>query len=76
MFIGMDIARQTQKLIDITLTNGTCKGMTIPERIAYEMGIQNTLSALVAVLNADDGEYVVHMSGKEDIEEYMVDEFN
>lgn len=76
MFIGMDIAKQTKELIDTTLTNGTCKGMTIPERRAYEMGIQNTLSALVAVLNADDGEYVVHMSGKEDIEEYMVDEFN
>ena len=76
MFIAMDIARQTKALIDETLTNGTCKGMTIPERKAYEMGIQNTLSALIAILSADDDEYVVHISGKENIEEYTTDEFN
>ena len=73
MFIAMDIVKQTKDLVDTTLTNGTCEGMNVNEYRAYEMGILNTLSALQAQLTADDG-FVVHIDGKEDIEEMCAKE--
>ena len=63
MFVGMDVIAQTQGLVYETLTNGTCEGMDANEYKAYEMGIQNTLSALRAILETDDAAYAVHMNG-------------
>ena len=69
MFIAMDIFKQTKNLIETTLTNGTCEGMNINEYRAYEMGIFNTLSALQVHLTSYEDELIVHVDGKEDIEE-------
>ena len=71
MIIGMDIITQTKGLIYETLTNGTCEGMSVNEYNAYVMGIKNTISALRAMLETEeDCEYVIHIPGKKDIEEY------
>jgi len=72
MIIEMDIVAQTKKLIYATLTGSTCEGMNDNERVAYEMGVKNTLSVLKAILETGDNEYVVHVPGKENIEEYCI----
>ena len=69
MIIGMDVITHTKGLVYETLTNGTCEGMSANEYRAYEMGIKNTISALRAML-----EYVIHIPGKKDIEEYDVED--
>lgn len=58
LFILMDVPNETRKLV----YSGTfTEGMTESELKAYHMGISNTLSALEAVLEADDN-VIAHMA--------------
>lgn len=72
MFIEMDVITQTESLVYKTLTDGTCEGMNANEYRAYEMGIMNAISALKAILETDEDEYILHIPGKKNIEEYVI----
>ena len=52
-FTGMNIEKSVESLVKTTLKDTTCNGMTECEFNAYEMGIENTLSALRAILDTD-----------------------
>ena len=73
LFTAMDISSETTKLItdDDTILSCTI-GMTDTEKKAYEMGINNTINALNALLV---NEYpVIHFSLMNKIEEISCDE--
>ena len=59
LFTGMDITNETRKLIKKTLNNDA---MTENERKAYALGVENTLSALEAILDSDEN-LIVHEAG-------------
>lgn len=71
-FLGMDIVEETKTLVDFTTATCT-NGMTENELKAYKMGIDNTVSALKAVLQSDDMA-VVNIEGFEVPTELSVDE--
>lgn len=70
LFTGMDIVSQTKKIIynssDII---GKQMGEDSNEFAGYKLGVLNTLSVLSQLLN-QQGEPVVHIYNKENIEEY------
>jgi hypothetical protein len=81
-FIGTDILEETKRLSEFTTIMCT-DGMTDSELSAYKLGVQNTLSALMAVLDVDeDNECVVNINGMEipteldidDLEKYLLDD--
>lgn len=81
-FIGTDILEETKRLSEFTTITCT-DGMTESELSAYKLGVQNTLSALMAVLDVDcPNECVVNINGMEvpteldidDLEKYLLDD--
>jgi hypothetical protein len=73
-FTGMDILKQTRKLIE-SVTDDVCKGATDSEKEAYLDGVVNTLSALKCMLEIDcDGEPIIHIPDIEGIEEMALEE--
>lgn len=75
-FIGVDIAEETQTMINFTEGLST-SGMTENELAAYHMGVKNTLSALRNIIEENDLP-VINIRGLEiqtelsieDLEEY------
>ena len=72
LFTGMDILKQTRKLVENT-TDQACSGLTDAERAAYLGGVANTLSILDALLQLDE-EPVVHIPNFNNIEEMAIGE--
>lgn len=69
LFTGMDVPNETRKLLSrFTVTDGMTEG----ELKAYEMGVENTLSATRALLEID--QLVFHISGNDVIEEFDLDD--
>ena len=60
LFMVMDIPAVVERLVKTTLNDATCAGMGPTEYLAYSMGINNTISALSALVNDDVG-IVAHM---------------
>ena len=69
LLTGMDIPNETRKLLSrFTVTNG----MTASELKAYEMGVENTIRAMQAVINID--QIVFHLEGHDCMEEFDLDD--
>jgi hypothetical protein len=72
LFTGMDIPEATRRLlasVNVTTTNG----MTASEYKAYKMGVENTLSAMKALLDQDE-HIVFHLKSHNVMEEFDLDE--
>lgn len=72
-FLGMDIVEETRHISKFTATICT-DGMTESEIRAYELGIENALSALKSVIATDGGMAVVNIDGLDAPTELTVDE--
>lgn len=70
-FIGMDIVEESKILLDFE-DDIITTGMTDDELSAYRMGVKNTLSALKAVLETENKQFVVHIPGIEIQEEFDI----
>lgn len=69
LLTGMDIPNETRKLLSrFTVTDG----MTKDELKAYEMGVENTIRAMHALINID--QIVFHLEGHDCIEEFDLDD--
>ena len=69
LFTGMDIPNETRKLLSrFTVTDG----MTESELKAYEMGVENTIRAMQAIINID--QIVFHLEGHDCMEEFDLDD--
>lgn len=69
LLTGMDIPNETRKLLSrFTVTDG----MTEDELQAYEMGVENTIRAMQALINID--QIVFHLEGNDCIEEFDLDD--
>jgi hypothetical protein len=72
-FLGMYIVEETRhinKFSEIICTDG----MTESELKAYQIGIDNTLSALKSVIATDGGMAVVNIDGLDNPTELTIDE--
>ena len=70
-FIGMDIVEESKILLDFE-DDIITTGMTDDELSAYRMGVKNTLSALKAMLETENKQFVVHIPGIEIQEEFDI----
>lgn len=69
LFTGMNIPNETHKLLSrFTVTDGMTEG----ELKAYEMGVENTIRAMQALINID--QIVFHLEGNDCIEEFDIDD--
>lgn len=70
LFTGMDVTNETRKFLkNFKVTDG----MTESELKAYEMGVENALSAAKTLLESDE-HIVFHIEGYDVIEEFDLDE--
>ena len=53
LFCAMDIPVEVRNLIN-KVTESVCVGMTDTEKRAYEIGVENTMNAIVAMLETSD----------------------
>ena len=72
-FLGTDIFEETRAIIKFNTILCT-DGMTENELKAYNMGIENTLSALKSVLERDSDMMVVDIEGLDIPTELTIDE--
>jgi DNA relaxase NicK len=72
LLTGMDIPKEVSLLLH-TVEASTINGMTANEYKAYQMGVENTLSAIKAILGQDD-HIVFHLEGHGCMEEFDLDE--
>jgi hypothetical protein len=72
-FLGMDITEVTKTLVDFTTITCT-NGMTDGELRAYKLGIENTVSALKAVIGQENNMPVINIEGLEIPTELSIDE--
>lgn len=72
-FLGMDIVEETRNIIKFSEIICT-DGMTESELKAYQIGIENTLSALKASLETESNIVVVNIDGLDTPTELTVDE--
>lgn len=72
LFTGMDILKQTRKLVEDASLK-VCRGLTDMEKEIYFGGVANTLNALEGLLTLD-GEPVVHIPNFDEIEEVDIAE--
>lgn len=74
IFTAMDISSETTKMItEDDIIESCTKCMSDTEKKAYEMGINNTINALNALLINNDYP-VIHISFMNEIEEISCDE--
>lgn len=71
-FVGMDIVEETKTLVDFTTITCT-DGMTDNELRAYKLGVENTISALKAMLS-NDGVVAINIPGLDIQTELSIDE--
>ena len=69
LFTGMDITNETRKMLKRVNNDA----MTENERKAYALGVENTLSALEALLDSDEN-LIVHEAGLGLPTEYDIDD--
>ena len=73
-FVGVDIAETTRKLMNEdheVITNG----MTETELMAYNLGVENTISALKTIMEpVNENEVVIHIDGLEVETEFTTDD--
>ena len=72
IFNGMDIPDEVVKLLK-KVENAICCEMNESEKIAFKLGVGNTLSILRTLLEMDE-EPVVHIPGLKEIEEMDIAE--
>jgi hypothetical protein len=72
-FLGMDIVEETRNIIKFSEIICT-DGMTESELKAYQMGIENTLSALKVSLETEDNLVAINIEGLDAPTELTVDE--
>jgi 7-cyano-7-deazaguanine synthase in queuosine biosynthesis len=73
-FIGMDISQEVRKLVTHVVSKITT-GMNVNEIKAYNLGVENTISALNAILkNSAENEFVVNIDGIETPTEFDSDD--
>lgn len=60
IFLIMDITNETKKLVN-NVKKSVCDSMTRDQELAYDMGVQNTLSALKSLIS--EQQLVVHIPG-------------
>lgn len=72
-FLGMDIVKETKTLIDFTTITCT-KGMTENELRAYKLGVENTISAVKAVIEPENDTVVINIDELEIPIELSIDE--
>lgn len=53
LFCAMDISKEVRDLLN-KVTDGVCDGMTDTEKKAYEVGVENTMNAMVGILESSD----------------------
>lgn len=71
LLTGMDIPNETRKLLS-RFTDTVTNGMTDNELKAYELGVENTIRAMQAVINID--QVVFHIEGHDRMEEFDLDD--
>ena len=72
LFVGVPIEKETLAILD-QVAEQVCDGMTDSEKMAYELGVTNTISAMTALLEVDD-EPKLYMSNLEVSTEMTLDE--
>lgn len=72
-FLGMDIVEETRTISKFSTIICT-DGMTENELKAYELGIENTLSALKSVIETEGGMTVINIDGLDIPTELTIDE--
>ena len=72
IFTGMDIPNEVRKMLS-TINSTATNGMSTNEEKAYRMGVENTLSAVSALLKEDE-HLVFHLKDNNCIEEFDLDE--
>lgn len=72
LFNAMDVPNEVEKLLK-TVVNQVCNGMNESEKMAFNLGVGNTLAALRTLLEMDE-EPAVHINGLNEIEEMSIEE--
>ena len=72
-FWGVPIEKEVRQKLE-EINERATKGMTDQEKMIYEMGTYNTLSALEVVLSTDDDSIVVDKPHFDMVEELNLDE--
>ena len=62
-FIGMDMPQEVRNLVT-SVTSRATNGMSENELMAYNLGVENTISAIITILNSlSKNEFAVNISG-------------
>lgn len=72
LFNGMDIPNETEKFLKRYMDK-LCNEMNESEKMAFNLGVGNTLASLRSILEMDE-EPVVHIKGLNEIEEMTLEE--
>ena len=74
LFNAMDVPNEVEKFIK-KFRNQICNEMNDSEKMAFDLGVSNTLATLRTLLEMDE-EPTVHISGLDEIEEMDVTELS
>ena len=72
LFTVMDVPNEVEKLLK-KVVNQICNGMNESEKMAFDLGVNNTLAILRTLLEMDE-EPAVHINGLDEIEEMDITE--
>ena len=72
LFCAMNIPKEVRNLLNKVI-DSVCTGMTDTEKKAYELGIENTMAVMVAILGSSD-EPIVYVPNLEISEEMTFEE--
>ena len=72
LFNGMDIPNETEKFLKRYMDK-LCNEMNESEKMAFNLGVGNTLASLRSILEMDE-EPVVHIKGLNEIEDMTLEE--
>ncbi len=72
LFNGMDIPNETEKFLKRYMDK-LCNEMNESEKMAFNLGVGNTLASLRSILEMDE-EPVVHIKGLNELEEMTLEE--
>lgn len=72
LFNAMDVPNELKKILD-EKSDEICKGMTAPERRAYDFGVATVLDLMRALLELDE-DIAIHMPGLDHMEEMDIAE--
>ena len=72
LFSAMDVPNETEKFLKRYMDR-LCNGMNESEKMAFNLGVGNTLASLRSILEMDE-EPAVHIKGLNEIEEMTLEE--